>query len=50
MELPVFAGDDALGWLVKIECYFSVNGIDGDEKMEVVLLALEGRALNWFQT
>ena len=49
MELPVFVGDDAWGWLVKIERYFLVNGIEGDERMEVVLLALEGRALNWFQ-
>ena len=49
MELPVFAGDNAWGWLVKIERYFLVNGIDGDKRMEVVLLAMEGRALNWFQ-
>ena len=50
MELLVFAGEDALGWLVKVERYFVVNEIEGDERKEVVLLALEGKALNWFQT
>ena len=50
VELPVFDGEDALGWLVRIERYYSINGIEGDERMELVLVALEGRALNWFQT
>ena len=42
MELPLFDGGDVLGWLVKIECYFVM--------MELVLIALEGRGLNWYQT
>lgn len=50
MELPLFDGEDALGWIVRIERYFSINGVEGDERMELVLVALEGRALNWFQT
>ena len=50
MELPVFVGEDALGWLVKDERYFAVNEVEGDERMEVVLLSLEGKALNWIQT
>ena len=49
MELPMFDREDALGWLVRIErYYYSINGIEGDERMELVLVALEGRALNWF--
>ena len=50
MELPLFDGEDALGWLVKIERYFVINNIAGEERMELVLIALEGRALNWYQT
>ena len=42
----MLAGDDAWGWLVKIKRYLVVNGIEGDERMKVVLLALEDRALN----
>ena len=48
MELPVFYGEDALGWLVRIERYYAINGIEGDEHMDSVLIVLEGRALNWF--
>ena len=50
MELPLFDGGDALGWLVRIERYFAINNIAGEERMELVLIALEGRALNWYQT
>ena len=50
MELPIFSGDDAPGWLLRIERYYTVNGIEGDERMDLVLVALEGRALNWYQT
>lgn len=41
MELPIFSGDDALGWLVRIERYFTVNGIEGDERIKLILVALE---------
>ena len=42
----MFNREDALGWLVIIERYYLINGIEGDEHMELVLVALEG--LNWF--
>ena len=49
MELPIFVGEDAHGWRVHIDRYFRVNGIRDEEKMDLVILALEGKALNWFQ-
>jgi len=48
MELPLFMGEEVLDWLVRIEHYFRVNEIEGEEKMEVVLVGLEGKALHWF--
>ena len=50
MELPIFSGGNAPGWLLWIERYYTVNGIEGDERMELVLVALEGKALNLYQT
>ena len=50
MELPLIDGGDALEWLLKIKRYFEINNISGEERMELVLITLEGRALNWYQT
>ncbi|KAJ1416998.1 Retrotransposon gag domain [Sesbania bispinosa] len=49
MEIPVFTGDDTYGWLVRVECYFKLNSVLEDEKLDAVLVALEGQALNWYQ-
>ena len=49
MELPIFSGEDAPGWLVRVERYFDVNGVRENERAELVLVALEGRALSWYQ-
>ena len=49
IELPVFCGEDAYGWLTHVERYFCIQGVDDDDKLEVVLVALEGEALVWFQ-
>ena len=49
IELPIFSGDDAYGWLVRVERYFRVNQIEDHEKLELVLVAMEGDALTWFQ-
>ena len=49
MELPIFSGEDAPGWLVRVERYFDVNGVHENERPELILVALEGRALSWYQ-
>ncbi|WVZ23326.1 hypothetical protein V8G54_001870 [Vigna mungo] len=48
LEILIFAGDDAYGWINRVERYFKVNDIDDYEKMGAVLVALEDRALNWY--
>jgi len=37
-----------LDWLIRIKRYFRVNEIEGQKKMEVLLVALEGKELHWF--
>lgn len=49
LDLPIFAGDDAYGWVVCIEHYFPINGVDDDEKVELALVAMEGEALMWYE-
>ena len=48
MELPIFSGDEAFGWIVKMDHCFTVNGVREGEMTEMVLLAMEGKALNLF--
>ena len=49
IDLPIFDGDDPLGWIFRIERYFKINHVDEEEKLDTVVLSLEGKALNWFQ-
>ena len=47
--MPIFEGDDAHEWIHRVERYFTVNGILGEERLEAAALHLEGKALAWFQ-
>ncbi|KAJ1376650.1 Retrotransposon gag domain [Sesbania bispinosa] len=49
LEIPVFSGDEAYGWIIRIERFLRVNDKRDEEKMEAVLVALEDRALHWYQ-
>ncbi|KAI5420053.1 hypothetical protein KIW84_044011 [Lathyrus oleraceus] len=46
LEIPIFKGEDAYGWLVRIERYFHLNGVRVRDKLEAVVLAMEDKALN----
>lgn len=37
------------GWIVKVERFFRLNPIREEEKLDAVVIALEDRALNWYQ-
>lgn len=45
----MFTGDDAHAWIVRVERYFKLNAVREDEKLGAVVVALEDRALNWYQ-
>lgn len=49
MEVLMFTGDDAHAWIVQVERYFKLNAVREDEKLGAVVVALEDRALNWYQ-
>ncbi|PNX61324.1 hypothetical protein L195_g052396, partial [Trifolium pratense] len=49
LDIPIFKGEDAYGWLVRVERYFRLAEIRVQDKVDTVVLALEEKALNWFQ-
>ncbi|XP_057432947.1 uncharacterized protein LOC130725773 [Lotus japonicus] len=50
MEIPVYDGsEDAFGWVNKLERYFRIKGAMEEEKLQAVVVALDGRALSWYQ-
>ncbi|PKU59102.1 hypothetical protein MA16_Dca014844 [Dendrobium catenatum] len=44
--MPIFEGEDAYGWIYKVERYFAVNGLMEEEKLTAAGLCLEGKALS----
>lgn len=48
LEMPVFEGEDPLGWIFRVERYFLVNGVPEVEKLDAAMVSLEGKALSWF--
>ncbi|KAF1891370.1 hypothetical protein Lal_00017002 [Lupinus albus] len=49
LEIPIFLGEDAYGWVQKLERYFTLKAISEKERMQATMVALEGKALNWYQ-
>jgi len=49
LEMPIFDGEDPMGWLTKIERYFRLRVVREEDKLEVVMVAMDGEALDWFQ-
>lgn len=49
LEIPLFTCENPIGWLFKLERYFSINAIEEPDKLEVAVVCLEDKALNWFQ-
>ena len=49
LDISVFAGEKAYGWINRLERYLKLKEVSDEKKMRVVMIALEGKALNWFQ-
>ena len=47
--MPIFEGEDPMGWLTKIEKYFRLQAVREEDKLEAVMIAMDGEALGWFQ-
>lgn len=50
LDMPLFCGEDPLGWIFRVERYFKVNRVAEKEKLDAALLCFEQRALNWVQS
>ncbi|KAG5598550.1 hypothetical protein H5410_029920 [Solanum commersonii] len=48
LQLPVFEGDDPLGWIFRVERYFAVNEISEAERLQAEGVCLEEKALSWY--
>lgn len=48
LDIPIFVGEDAFGWVSRLERYFRLKMVPEEEWMQAVMVALEGKALNWF--
>ncbi|GKD35000.1 putative mitochondrial protein, partial [Tanacetum coccineum] len=40
-------GEDAYGWIYRVERYFEIQGIPQQEQLRAVVLCMEGEALSW---
>ena len=49
LDMPIFDGSDPDGWLLRVERYFNFYKLSEEERLEAVVVALEGDALRWFQ-
>lgn len=43
------SGDEAFGWVNKVKQYFQIKGVLEEERLQAVLVAMEGRFMSWFQ-
>ena len=49
LKMLIFEGEDAYGWVYRVERYFAINGLSEGEKLMAAALCLEGKTLMWFQ-
>ena len=49
LEMPIFEGEDLMGWLTKTARYFRLLAVKEEDTLEAVMVAMDGEALGWFQ-
>ncbi|GJV66175.1 ankyrin repeat-containing protein [Tanacetum coccineum] len=49
LKMPVFEGEDAYGWIYRVERYFEIQGLPQHEQLRAVALCMEGEALSWYR-
>lgn len=49
LDMPLFDGSNPDGWILRAERYFNFDRLSEEDKIEAVVVALEGDALLWFQ-
>lgn len=46
---PTFEGTDPLGWIVRVEKLFEIQGVKTAERMCLAFISTEGNVVHWFQ-
>lgn len=49
LEVPIFTGEDVLGWLFQINHYFFFHQTPEDQRVAIAAFYMRGSALHWFQ-
>ncbi|GJT27690.1 hypothetical protein Tco_0907965 [Tanacetum coccineum] len=49
LKMPAFEGEDAYGWIYRVERYFEIQGLPQQEQLRVAVLCMEGEALSWYR-
>ncbi|KAI8545250.1 hypothetical protein RHMOL_Rhmol07G0026600 [Rhododendron molle] len=50
IDFPKFFGDDPNDWVYKCERFFEYNYVDNNNKVRLVVLHLEDKAIQWYQS
>ncbi|GKB04622.1 ankyrin repeat-containing protein [Tanacetum coccineum] len=48
LKMPIFEGEDAYGWIYRMDRYFHIQGIEATE-LTAAELCLKGQALSWYR-
>ncbi|GJS88960.1 ankyrin repeat-containing protein [Tanacetum coccineum] len=49
LKMPVFEGEDAYGWIYRVERYFKIQGLTQQEQLRATSLCMEAEALSWYR-
>ena len=49
LKMLLFEGEDAYGWIYRVEWYFEIQGIPQQEQLRVAALCMEGATLSWYR-
>lgn len=49
LELPVFDGENADSWVVRVDQYFELNEFTEEEKLQAVKMCFDDEALIWYR-
>ena len=49
VKMPMFEGENPLGWITCAENFFAVQHVQQSTKVRLIFITMEGNALHWFQ-
>ncbi|GJW60699.1 hypothetical protein Tco_0110034 [Tanacetum coccineum] len=49
LKMPLFDGEDAYGWIYRVERYFEIQEHPQQEQLRASALCMEGEALSWYR-